>query len=738
MLLSRGFPYELGFIILCIFILLLIFNLAEYYWRLSRNRKQLLSEEENLETASAKVKAELPEVETIIHEIDAPKNKFHPKILLNNLKSLLLKFIKAPFKIAGKIYTIFRNHWLKRRKLYFFALNIICVASITYWSYDLFIHPLGVNYDTPIKDEIWLDASKPIAIQFDRGFRADKLQPQISPEIKGEWKFEHLGIPFLPRRVVFYPAESVLPGERVIVYLSNVSNLIEVSANTWDKVNEFYAPKVPEIVSTVPTADSPSASTVGPIEINLDNPDGLFVDWDFKIDPEVSFEVIRNQSKQILLTLPTPLAQNTKYTLTISRRIQAYQPQTEEILLQDDFQEIKKFSFTTVRAPALSGSEPTGDKVKVDSPIKLKFDKAMDKKSVEANLKTEPEFAHKLQWNSDTELQIIPEQVLTKDTNYKFTLPKGIKSADGGVIEAEVVHSFKTLGPVKVNSTTPRNGSSSVSATTKIRIDFDQEVDHASAQAQFKTSPSISGGFSWDNNTMIFSASSALEYSKKYTVTISKGVKSIHGLDGKDHYNFSFTTRPQQIALNVPLTIQPYRYACNLTAAKMALAYRGVNFSVDSLYSQVAKDNTPYDSASNTWGNPNAGYVGDITGGNRGYGVHWSPVASLIGKYRGTSVRSGWNMTELLKEVEAGNPVIIWAHNGYAGSGTNTTWNLPGGGSVYTVRGMHSYVIRGFVGSPESPSTIMVNDPNRGRWNMSPSYFNSLWGTFNRTAIVVR
>jgi uncharacterized protein YvpB len=737
MLLSHGFPYELGFVIFIATILIFILNNVAYFLRW-RKRKRDMNLPAIIPPADIELKVENKQaqfVEGLTHDIESdvevdPIDDAKPKLTFKRL-----------FQPIAIVVTKAINFWQRTRKYSWILINVICIVGIGYWGYDLFVYPLGVNYNTPMTNEIWLDSSKPIVIQFDRAFRQDKLVPQMQPEILGKWKYEDMGISFLPRRVVFYPEESVLPGHRVVVYLANVSNMIETPDGTWDKVEEFNSANIPSIINTVPTDGSVAAGTADPVAIELDNPDGNFVSWEVAIQPEVPYELKRDNSTHMQISFPTPLAQNTKYTLIINKRIQAINPQTGEILVQDEPTEEKRLIFTTVKAPALSGSEPTGDRVRPDSQIKLVFDKPMVRDSVEKNLTVEPATEIALHWTNDKELLIAPKTALAKDTNYIFKIAKGAKSDDGGVIEQDILHTFKTLGPVKVVSTSPGNGAGSVTTSNNIRIELDQEVDHASAQSKFSISPNVAGAFSWDGNVIVFNPNESLEYSKKYTVNLAAGIKSTYGLDGNANYTFSFTTRPQSINLNIPLTIQPYRYACNLTAAKMVLAYRGVSVSVDTLYSQVAKDNTAWDSATNTWGNPNSGFVGDLHGVSKGYGVHWGPVSNLIGKYRGNSIKTGWNTTDLLKEVEAGNPVIIWAHNGYSGSGTNTTWNLPsseGGGTVYTVKGMHSYVVKGFVGPPENPSSIKINDPNLGARDMSLSYFNSLWGTFNRTAIVVR
>ena len=169
----------------------------------------------------------------------------------------------------------------------------------------------------------------------------------------------------------------------------------------------------------------------------------------------------------------------------------------------------------------------------------------------------------------------------------------------------------------------------------------------------------------------------------------------------------------------------------------MALAYRGIYKDVLTLHSQIARDYTPYDEVNNTFGDPYTGYTGDIYGKTKGYGVYWGPISNLISKYRSNSIKTGWNLTGLLTEVRNGNPVVIWAHNGYSYAGNEYHWTTPGGKDIRAITGMHSYVVVGYRGSVDNPTHVILNDSNRGVWTKTKNEFLSLWGYFNNTGIVV-
>ncbi len=654
---------------------------------------------------------------------------------MNFLKINLPKRFKNKFQKFPKIVKSFLKQAYNFRLLF---LDLLLIAFALFLFNDLFVQAPGVNFHKPDMNAYWNDQSQAFVIQYDRAYDTEKIIPQIYPEIQGEWKHEHLLFPFLKRKLVFYPKESILPKNNITIYIGEIKGLYQREP-TWDKVIDLKSPEVPEIVSTYPVQGSEDFGVNEKIELELSSVDGNFINWEFDIEPAAEFQVVRNKSNKVYIEFLKPLAQTTTYTLKINKTPQSYDVATGEVFIQEDTIVEEDLVFTTIKAPTISNIEPVGDGVLVDANIRVQFDFDMVKEDVEKNIILEPVIDYAITWEDEKTIIIDPVALLEKEKDYTLKLPVGLRNLKGGVSEVEIVHSFKTVGVVRVTSTSPASNATGRDVNTNINITFNQEVDKTDAQASFSITPETNGSFSWDGNTMIFNPSVALAYSTSYSVKVAKGVKTVHGIDSDADYSFKFTTKSNIFELNTIIVTQPYRYACNLTAARIALNYKGVNVSVDSLYSQVAKDNTPYDSATNTWGNPHSGYVGDITGANKGYGVYWGPIRNVVANYRTAETHTGWNRTELLQEVQNGNPVIIWAHNGYAGSGANISWNLPGGGSVYAVKGMHSFVVRGWVGDLENPTSVILADPSgRGRWVVSRAYFDSLWNVFGRPAVVVK
>lgn len=656
------------------------------------------------------------------------------------------------FKPIKPLYRLQRKVTLLIMKWGLIPFNLALIALAIFPFNDMFIKPLNVNYHKPVMDATWLDSEEAFVIQFDRPFDPQKIEPYIFPEVKGKWIKEDNGISGLNRRLLFQPEESFLPEADIQIYVAGITNYYQKDP-AWDKSIDLVSPRIPSVVSSYPESEGVDFGLEEDIVLNLDHPDGKFVAWDFKIEPEVSFQVIRNiepeakdkDRQKILIRFEKPLNQNATYTLSISKTPQSYNTNTDEVLIKEEHKEDKPIKFSTIKAASISKIEPSGEGVLASSDIRINFDYPMDQDQVLARLKLTPAIEADYSWIEGKTLVINPKSDLAKDKTYTLSLSKGLKNKKGGISEQDVKHSFKTVGYVGVASFSPGNNTTSRSINSNISVTFNQEVDKSNAQSKFKITPRIEGKFSWNGNTLTFNPSSALAYQTTYTISISSGVKAVHGLDSKQSFSSRFTTEPQVFSLAIPYTRQPYRYACNLTAAKMALAYRGINRSVEQIHAAIGTDSTPWDPNSRTWGNPHLRFVGTLTGsgsgpaGTGGYGVYWGPIRNYIASQgRGAETKSGWNTTALLKEVRNGNPVIIWAHNGYSGSGANISWKTSGGTNVYAVKGMHSYVVRGYIGTPENPTHVMFADPGRGLWTVSIGYFNSLWGTFGRTAVVVR
>lgn len=125
--------------------------------------------------------------------------------------------------------------------------------------------------------------------------------------------------------------------------------------------------------------------------------------------------------------------------------------------------------------------------------------------------------------------------------------------------------------------------------------------------------------------------------------------------------------RPAKMILDVPIISQKpeLKYGCEVTSLAMLLQYAGQNVDKQLLAEQVKKDPEPLVQTNGDikeWGDPNKGFVGDITGARKGFAVYNKPLEELLRRYMGerTVNLTGGSYQALLDSVAAGHPVVVW------------------------------------------------------------------------------
>jgi len=686
--------------------------------------------------------------------IDEGKRRRVSKKVIYKIKNLLVKLFINPFnlkifrkKLNNKIRI---NLWKIHIQIPYLVIWIVKILAFNAFAAIFLFNGYRKQFTTypnyyavfPKEDEIWNDYQKPIEISFSVPIDKDILIINMAPETKGDWEFEK-SFSFLPfiRRIKFYPKETIYPDQDIMIYLTDLTNHFH-TMDGGEHLIRFYSISLPDVESTTPENEAADVPIDQDIIINLNQKDGSYVAWNFDFNIETDYSLIRDNEKYIILGLNENLKQGETYEIDIYQIPLSTNIETLEIIKRGEKVNAGKIKFTTVTAPMIESFEPTGTTVMPDSQIKIVFDNEMNKDSVESAFSINPETEGEITWEDDRTFIFTPSESLPKETHYEITFKQGIKSIVGGTSEEDIIYTFDTIGAVRVIGWSPGYGATNVRIGSSINITFDQTVDHTSAQESFSISPAISGNFSWNGNTMIFTPSSSLAYSTQYTTTIQSGVKTVYGYDSRQSFSSTFTTETNIFSLSVPLYRQTHAFTCNITAVAMVLSYSGVPSSEMSVYNNIAKDNTPCTIAGSdiiTWGNPHAGYVGNIDGAGEcgGYGIYWEVASSYMSSV-GVSNRiyTGWNVADLAREVQNGHPAVIWWQNGWA-SPYDKSWNTPDGQYIRAINGMHSEVVIGFIGPVDNPTHIITNDPWRGRRTLTVSYFNSLWGYFNRTAVVV-
>jgi len=555
----------------------------------------------------------------------------------------------------------------------------------------------------------------------------------IDPPSPGNWYFEdRLARLHLSREFRFEPLETWLPDTTYTISFEGLRGVFDLGES--QKVAyTFTTQPAPKIVSLEPAASETLPPQTAFI-LTLDQPNAGLATFELQTDPLIEFTPSENDDQTVYTFTPKEtLAQGTRYTAQVMQHVTRRFRDTGEVSFEGEEQMVLEQSWKTTEAPGVASFSPTGNSVSRKTAFRITFSHAPQESEL-SKIIIAPETQGS--WAIDGNAAMYtPTVALIADTKYTVTIPKGFTTVGGAFFENDASYSFTTIGAVKVIAMSPGAGATGVAVDRQIRIDFDQAVSHASAESKFSITPAINGSFSWDGATMIFTPSSNMSLDTGYTVKLASGIESETGMPSAVEYAFTFTTQPTIVRLDVPYDHQDYALSCEVAALKMALTYKGVAVTEDQLMGIVGYDPTPHNG--NVWGNPYNAFVGSITGrqSTTGYGVYWEPILKAARTYRDADYFVNGNIQRLTAEINNGNPVVVW---GNAGSGKRVDWQTPDGQSIYAINGEHARVVKGYIGSPDNPTKIIVNDPLYGEITYSKASFEGNWGMLFRAGVVVK
>ncbi|MEW9668941.1 C39 family peptidase [Ammoniphilus sp. 3BR4] len=176
------------------------------------------------------------------------------------------------------------------------------------------------------------------------------------------------------------------------------------------------------------------------------------------------------------------------------------------------------------------------------------------------------------------------------------------------------------------------------------------------------------------------------------------------------------TQRAHSVLVDVPAIRQlPELYnGCEVTSLAMLLAASGRSVDKMELAAKVRKDPTPFKGSSlqeiQEWGDPNQGFVGDITGKRKGYGVYNGPLFQLLQEYvpKGAVNLSGKSFEEVEWVLSQGRPVVAWTTVSYQPTDKWVSWKREDQTIKATFQ-LHAVLLVGY-----DDLHIYINDPLTG------------------------
>jgi len=192
--------------------------------------------------------------------------------------------------------------------------------------------------------------------------------------------------------------------------------------------------------------------------------------------------------------------------------------------------------------------------------------------------------------------------------------------------------------------------------------------------------------------------------------------------------------------IDVPVVLQyPELYnGCEVTTLTMMFNHYGIDKNKMELVPELKLDPTSirYDRNGDIryWGHPDQGFVGDITGNRKGYGIYHSALFELLVKYIPTGVDlTGKEFEVLESKVADGIPVIVWTTVSYSVPSKQQwqVWDSPLGPVKATFQ-EHTVLLVGY-----DQDHVYINDPrvNKKAIKVDKERFIKSWEAMGKQSL---
>ncbi len=186
--------------------------------------------------------------------------------------------------------------------------------------------------------------------------------------------------------------------------------------------------------------------------------------------------------------------------------------------------------------------------VSTAAPIKISFDHAVDKASVESRLRLAPETSGDVRWLSPSQL-VYEHSTLQTSTLYEVILDSGYKDLAGNTYTLRHHWSFVTEGPPSVAASTPSAGDTGVDPAAYLTMDFTREMDPATLRSALTFNPTVPFSVRLDptdGRRAIIAPSELLAPSSRYELAVNTAALDVDGNQLDRDLTVDFTTGPSR------------------------------------------------------------------------------------------------------------------------------------------------------------------------------------------------
>ncbi len=572
-------------------------------------------------------------------------------------------------------------------------LSVILIAVLTCFALEtcLVVKPIFTAANQSV--------NKPFIIDFSGALRKiDTQHIQISPKIEGVWTFKS-GQLIHHDQLIFTPKNTFKTGTTYTITPIDTEQLLLGSA------------KMEKIVFKTKVA--PGLANTGINNIK----DGYTVaaDYDFsvsltttneksrKLELQTTPAIVMTKSivgdKQFIWHSATPLPQGQSVILRV------YDSQNDVVLMTKTIQITAE---PAVQAFSKKDHFNDGDKaiITFNEPIE-----PTGSKNISFNIEG------KGSWQSDTVYTFTPQKV-TPGQTYTYTISKGLRSKNGGILTKGILGNFTTTGAVTVIGSSP-HGNDMPQGSQQVGFSFDQPVDHSSVERLFSVSAGQVTGTSWRGNTFTATVIN-LGYQQTITARVAIGVQNAgFGLPSAQSFSNTFNTEVRSVRLDVPYFHQQFVASCAAASLRMILAFHGVSTDDMSIIYKMGYNPSPENKTTDpyTWDDPQVMFVGDVNGSIRAgtaAGPDAQPVAKAAESYGlSASAVTGIGINWVSQQLYNGDPVVIFGATSTKPTAF-ITWKTPSGRIESMNPSGHARTVIGVVGESSNPIGFWVSDPLSG------------------------
>lgn len=176
-----------------------------------------------------------------------------------------------------------------------------------------------------------------------------------------------------------------------------------------------------------------------------------------------------------------------------------------------------------------------------------------------------------------------------------------------------------------------------------------------------------------------------------------------------------------------------YPNGCESIALYLLLKYNGVNVTPDTIVETLKKGEEVHMEGDIKYGgDPEIEFIGDPKS-KSGYGVYENPIIDVANQFKsGIKKITGTSLSDVLKIVESGKPVQVWASSYQRVPTLCNTWIHKDSGKTITwYCNFHSLVLIG-----ATKNKVIVSDPLTGTYvNYDRNKFEYVYDFYGRRAI---